>query len=592
MASSEYQYYILTQAPKESVARKPGQICCAKLSKIKKHIHKKLDVIFTGSVTGADYPVDRDILLPISFEEAGLLMPLPVEDRLEALHRPQGLRPARRLKEGTEVWVQEGSALLQGTIRYIGSIDKSSAKWDVAGVFYGVELQGSDRGRGNTDGTHRYKQFFSCDKNCGVFAPFNRITAVGAQTSPDPHSKDSSDLKPRVRISLKSKSELRPDSNHDQEQPVSFVSNHFYQDPSHKETSPESRPDLRWDSGPKSLTADPETMDLDHVYEDPDQLLEPSNGSNDKRFMSDKQRHSSDKSKTDRKDKPKERLDLIPGSAKRVTAAIPESSEVDHVNSSSLSSKTRLAISRFHPKLEVRPRSQSESESKAAMLTKTGPESPGVLGCESTETEDMYTDPKGASKSKTDCSRSESKPGGPKPSLENVSTDVLKAGDQVHYFEKGENEQVFEGSVVYMENTEEGMVVHIAGQSGTVIVPLLYVWKAETKRALSDTEDLYMGGDSTVPRVKREERCSSPGPVSVAPPVECREDCSSLGLDSVVEIDLSKGVKGFGTIRWIGFLPGQEHKMAGLELVSQLFITNLFRLDFRLYCHWGELGLA
>uniref|UniRef100_A0A3Q4BNC8 USP domain-containing protein n=1 Tax=Mola mola TaxID=94237 RepID=A0A3Q4BNC8_MOLML len=35
-----------------------------------------------------------------------------------------------------------------------------------------------DRGKGNTNGTYQYKNFFSCPKNCGIFAPFTRISHV------------------------------------------------------------------------------------------------------------------------------------------------------------------------------------------------------------------------------------------------------------------------------------------------------------------------------------------------------------------------------------------------------------------------------
>ncbi|KAM6922029.1 ubiquitin carboxyl-terminal hydrolase CYLD [Xenentodon cancila] len=38
-----------------------------------------------------------------------------------------------------------------------------------------VFLQGADRGKGITDGTFKYKSFFSCEKKCGVFAPFFRV---------------------------------------------------------------------------------------------------------------------------------------------------------------------------------------------------------------------------------------------------------------------------------------------------------------------------------------------------------------------------------------------------------------------------------
>lgn len=42
-----------------------------------------------------------------------------------------------------------------------------------------------------------------------------------------------------------------------------------------------------------------------------------------------------------------------------------------------------------------------------------------------------------------------------------------------------------------------------------------------------------------------------------------------LGVDSLVEVTLGIG-PGYGTIRWIGTLPGQKGTYAGLELVHCL----------------------
>lgn len=138
----------------------------------------------------------------------------------------------------------------------------------------------------------------------------------------------------------------------------------------------------------------------------------------------------------------------------------------------------------------------------------------------------------------------------PRSGLGQGSTDRLTAGDRVRFL--SEKEQVLEGTVVFMEDTNEGTVVHIAGDTGAT-VPLHSVRKIEPK---PNSEDLYMNSNSTVP------------------PVERQEDCNSLGMDSVVEIDLAKGEKGFGTIRWIGFLPGFQHKMAGLELEEQRGVSD------------------
>ncbi len=41
-----------------------------------------------------------------------------------------------------------------------------------------LSQQGSDKGKGNTDGSYQSKTLFSCAKHCGIFAPFSRVRPV------------------------------------------------------------------------------------------------------------------------------------------------------------------------------------------------------------------------------------------------------------------------------------------------------------------------------------------------------------------------------------------------------------------------------
>lgn len=66
-------------------------------------------------------------------------------------------------------------------------------------------FQGADKGKGKTNGTYKNKQRFTCDKDCGVFAPFSRIRPVAAgslsRAMSDPHSQpDSGALAPGDRV--------------------------------------------------------------------------------------------------------------------------------------------------------------------------------------------------------------------------------------------------------------------------------------------------------------------------------------------------------------------------------------------------------
>lgn len=61
--------------------------------------------------------------------------------------------------------------------------------------------QGADRGKGNTNGSYRYNAFFSCAKDCGIFAPFSRLRpSVPSPVSP-PISEPSPQLETEELIS-------------------------------------------------------------------------------------------------------------------------------------------------------------------------------------------------------------------------------------------------------------------------------------------------------------------------------------------------------------------------------------------------------
>lgn len=46
--------------------------------------------------------------------------------------------------------------------------------------------QGKDMGKGSSDGSHNYKNFFSCPQHCGIFVPFSQIIPVAQSSSPPP----------------------------------------------------------------------------------------------------------------------------------------------------------------------------------------------------------------------------------------------------------------------------------------------------------------------------------------------------------------------------------------------------------------------
>lgn len=112
-------------------------------------------------------------------EEVELLQALPDEaERLRCFGDPHDLQAAMQLAVGTEVTVEEAGKKLRGIIHYIGPRKKASSSCPIPGSFFGIELQGPDRGKGYCDGTFEDKRYFKCDKNCGVFTPFNRVSSL------------------------------------------------------------------------------------------------------------------------------------------------------------------------------------------------------------------------------------------------------------------------------------------------------------------------------------------------------------------------------------------------------------------------------
>ncbi|KAM3875800.1 ubiquitin carboxyl-terminal hydrolase CYLD [Diretmus argenteus] len=115
-------------------------------------------------------------LEPLTAQEAEMLQALGEDaDRLHWFRERETLRAALGLTVNTPVTVEEGGEKLRGVVRYVGKLTHSHP---ISGAFFGIELQGADRGKGQCDGTYKYKTIFHCKKDCGVFAPFSRVRPV------------------------------------------------------------------------------------------------------------------------------------------------------------------------------------------------------------------------------------------------------------------------------------------------------------------------------------------------------------------------------------------------------------------------------
>ncbi|KAK7144804.1 hypothetical protein R3I94_011026 [Phoxinus phoxinus] len=130
--------------------------------------------------------IDPVRLKPLSLRSAELLLALESNiERLLALNDPEALEVASNLSLGSRVCVECNGKWLKGVIRHIGNIKYYSSE-PITGVFFGVELQGEDTGKGQNDGSYLHKNYFTCPKNSGIFAPFTRIKPADHKPSAPP----------------------------------------------------------------------------------------------------------------------------------------------------------------------------------------------------------------------------------------------------------------------------------------------------------------------------------------------------------------------------------------------------------------------
>lgn len=210
MTSTDYLYFIITTKPEYPRNISAGCICFIREHKYRSdmsHSPKKLPVFkASSSPSYLDYMIDLSCMEQLSADEAELLQALPEDtDRLKWFKEKNTLQTAMGLTKGTPVTVDQEKQGLRGIIRFIGRLTEPPSFCPLSGTFFGIELQGKDKGKGDTDGTHGYKTFFSCPKDCGIFAPFSRIRPVVPSTLspsiPEPSQQlDTEELAPGDRV--------------------------------------------------------------------------------------------------------------------------------------------------------------------------------------------------------------------------------------------------------------------------------------------------------------------------------------------------------------------------------------------------------
>nr|XP_057929394.1 ubiquitin carboxyl-terminal hydrolase CYLD isoform X2 [Doryrhamphus excisus] len=200
MTSTGNQYFIVTEAPKSTGHCNPGRICYVPdyqdgLKHPAFDLSAELQVFLLGSLTPLCYEINRRCLEELSADEAGLLLALTDNsERLKWFKEKKALFGALTLSEGAQVVVEQGNEKLNGIVRYIGNLTRPTHTAEpLRGIFFGIELQGDDKGKGTTDGSFQHETLFTCEKNCGLFAPFPSIhpslpSESFTASAPDPSS--------------------------------------------------------------------------------------------------------------------------------------------------------------------------------------------------------------------------------------------------------------------------------------------------------------------------------------------------------------------------------------------------------------------
>lgn len=140
MTSTNNQYFIVTERPKQPKHIEAGSICYTSSSKHKPT--KRLSVYLLHALTPLSYDLELDLLRELSKEEAELLQ--AVGDNSERLlwsTDGDALRAALLLTEDTAVTVDHEGEKLRGVIRFVGSLREPSFSCPLSGRFFGIELQ-------------------------------------------------------------------------------------------------------------------------------------------------------------------------------------------------------------------------------------------------------------------------------------------------------------------------------------------------------------------------------------------------------------------------------------------------------------------
>lgn len=121
---------------------------------------------------GSVMKLEKKYLLEVTPLFCGLLEPVDPETRMTLLENPEKLSQLASLPERSPVWVQisQQDDLAEAELRYVGAVTGGSTA-----VYFGVQLKGSAKGRGLSNGSYNGRQFFNCPEFCALFVPVTHV---------------------------------------------------------------------------------------------------------------------------------------------------------------------------------------------------------------------------------------------------------------------------------------------------------------------------------------------------------------------------------------------------------------------------------
>ncbi|XP_064190251.1 ubiquitin carboxyl-terminal hydrolase CYLD isoform X2 [Anguilla rostrata] len=181
--SENYTYFIIEDGYRS------GRICYTEKDQYFKKKSDSSYILRVKALGHQETSVQFKEIKQLTKQEAEFLYALESDkERLAAFWEREGLDLAPTLRQSSQVAVKVNEEWCQGVVRYIGGITRTKYSDPITGTFFGIELQGNDKGKGLCDGKFGSERHFTCSKNCGIFAPFTivRPRDPKPQESPKP----------------------------------------------------------------------------------------------------------------------------------------------------------------------------------------------------------------------------------------------------------------------------------------------------------------------------------------------------------------------------------------------------------------------